>query len=324
MKRFCDSTLPCFFFIAEYNGGITPENIYLVHTGKELISRILKRLRENVAKNNTSINHITMNISYGKEDKITSFSGQALKEKIESHIKDGMNSYIKIKEKLLNELGYDKAPYEMKFQLDSPSDYTALVMSYLGYPKEIKISNVSSLENRFNIKLKNDELSQQKAMIELSNIKPTESGEIVLKSNGELLNFSCEYFLSPFIKSQKESDPILRVKCENFDMLISQGKSSNTKINFMHPKKLSNIFEVRDVILLQNMLFNNDGKIFIELHRENSLPMKFSINGQKSNGELDIKELQLLMLSINNLVQLAGKARIEKKLNLSISSLEKK
>ena len=319
LKRFCDSTVPCFFFIAEYNGKINPESIYLVHTGKDLIFKILKRLRENQVGDKLPLNKLTMSVPYGGNDKVSEFSGRALKEKIECYVKEGMNSYIKRKESQLKTLGYENSNYEMKFEVNSTGEHTSLMRAYLGYPEKVNIKNIVSWDKRFNIKLLQEELTQERATVEFLNVQPTTTGEIMFESNDEILSFSCEYYLSPLPKVP-ENAPILRAKCDNIDILFNNG-NSGAKVTFLPPDKVISIFEMRDVFFLMKFLFMDENPVSLQLKKLDGDFISFTIS-DLDNKEYDYKnKLQFSLQIIENLIDIATRSRLESKIKLSMKSL---
>ncbi|WP_449550729.1 hypothetical protein [Lelliottia amnigena] len=321
LKRFCDSTLPCFFFIAEYNGKINPDNIYLIHTDEALIFKILKRLRENQASENLPLNRITMNISYSARDEIKEFSGKALKEKIESYVIEGMSVYIKRKGDLLKTLGYEKSNYEMKFEINSSDEYISLMRAYLGYQEKINIRNIASWNKRFNIKLPLQELTHEKAIIEFLNIQPTATGEVVFESGHESVSFPCEYYLSPLAKHSPNT-PILRAKCDNVDILF-HSDNSGTKITCLGSEKTIGIFEMHDIFLLMKFLYLDEVPISLHLKKEDGVSIPFKVGNDTKEKSSNNDDLRLLILSIDNLIQLATKNRLESKIKLSMNSLMK-
>lgn len=321
LKRFCDSTVPCFFFIAEYNGNINPDNIYLVHIDDNLIFKILKRLRENQAGDKLPLNHLTMNIPYGKNDEIQEFSGKALKEKIESYVNEGMKIYVKRKENQLKTLGYEKSNYEMKFEIHSNHDLMSLARASLGYPEKINIKNIVSWDKRFNIKLLQEELTQEKAIIEILDVKPITTGEVVFESSSETMSFPCEYYVSPFSK-KSSSTPVLRAKCDNIDILFNNDNVS-VKVTFLEPDKIIGVFEMRDVLLTMKMLFLEDSPVSLKLKRDDgksSIPFKIG-SSDKQNNNIE-KEFLLLISSVESLISFATKCRLESKIKLSMNALK--
>lgn len=321
LKRFCDSTLPCFFFIAEYNGNINPDNIYLIHTDEALIFKILKRLRENQANENLPLNRITMNISYSARDEIKEFSGKALKEKIESYVIEGMSAYVIRKGDLLKTLGYEKSNYEMNFEINSNDEYISLMRAYLGYQEKINIRNIASWNKRFNIKLPLQELTHEKAIIEFLNIQPTATGEVVFEREHESVSFPCEYYFSPLAKHSRKT-PILRAKCDNIDILF-HGDNSGAKITFLGPEKTIGIFEMRDIFFLMKFLYLDEATISLLLKKEDGVSIPFKVGSDTKEKSSNNDDLRLSILSINNLIHLATKNRLESKINLSINSLMK-
>lgn len=321
LKRFCDSTVPCFFFIAEYNGNINPDNIYLVHTDDNLIFKILKRLRENQAGDKLPLNHLTMNIPYGKNDEIQEFSGKALKEKIEFYVNEGMKNYVKRKENQLKTLGYEKSNYEMKFEIHSNHDLISLARASLGYSEKINIKNIVSWDKRFNIKLLQEELTQGKAIIEILDVKPITTGEVVFESAGETVSFPCDYYISPFSKKSANT-PVLRAKCDNIDILFNND-NIGTKVTFLEPDKVIGIFEMRDVLLTIKMLFLEESPVSLKLKRndgKSSIPFNIGRSDKQNNNSKE--ELLLSILSIESLISFATKNRLESKIKLSMNALK--
>lgn len=320
LKRFCDSTVPCFFFIAEYNGNINPDNIYLVHTDDNLIFKILKRLRENQAGDKLPLNHLTMNIPYGKNDEIQEFSGKALKEKIEFYVNEGMKNYVKRKENQLKTLGYEKSNYEMKFEIHSNHDLISLARASLGYSEKINIKNIVSWDKRFNIKLLQEELTQEKAIIEILDVKPITTGEVVFESAGETVSFPCEYYISPFSKKSSNT-PVLRAKCDNIDILFNND-NVGAKVTFLGPDKVIGVFEMRDVLLTIKMLFLEEPPFSLKLKRNDgrsSIPFKVGSSDKQNNNSKE--DLCVLILSIESLISFATKNRLESKIKLSMNAL---
>lgn len=321
LKRFCDSTLPCFFFVAEYNGNINPDNIYLVHIDDNLIFKILKRLRENQAGDKLPLNHLTMSIPYGQKDEIQEFSGKALKEKIESYVSEGMEIYAKRKENQLKTLGYEKLNYEMKFEIHSNHDLMSLARASLGYSEKINIKNIVSWDKRFNIKLLQEELTQEKAIIEILDVKPITTGEVVFESAGETVSFSCEYYVSPF--SRKSSNtPVLRAKCDNVDILFNND-NVGVKVTFLGPDKIIDIFEMRDVLLTIKMLFFEKFPVSLKLKRndgESSILFKIRSSDNQNNNSKE--ELLVSITSIESLISFATRNRLESKIKLSMHALK--
>jgi len=254
-----------------------------------------------------------------KKDRIYEYSGRALKEKIESYVKEGMSNYVKRKESQLKTLGYNKSNYEMKFEINSNEDYISLTRSFLGYHEKINIKNIESWSKRFDIKILEDELTQEKAIIELSNIRPTTTGEIVFESNSDTLSFPCEYYLSP-LSTNTLNTPILRAKCDNIDILF-YNNNSDTKVTFIPSDKVIGIFEMRDTLLLMKFLLVEDNPISIQLKRVDGSPMTFKIGGTSKSNDSQKEDLELSILSIENLIGIATQSRLESKLKLSINSL---
>lgn len=321
LKRFCDSTVPCFFFIAEYNGNINPDNIYLVHIDNDLIFKILKRLRENQAGDKLPLNHLTMNVPYGKNDEIQEFSGKALKEKIESYVNGGMKIYVKRKENQLKTLGYEKSNYEMKFEIHSNHDLMSLARASLGYSERINIKNIVSWDKRFNIKLLQEELTQEKAIIEILDVKPITTGEVVFESAGETVSFPCEYYVSPFSRTSSNT-PVLRAKCDNIDILFNND-NVGTKVTFLESDKVIGIFDMRDVLLTIKMLFLDEPPVSLKLKRnDGKSSMPFEIGCSDKQNDNSKEDLSLLILSIESLISFATRNRLESKIKLSMNSLK--
>ncbi len=115
-ERLVKHPLPAFFLILEYEETNSVDATYLVHVGKELIQKVLKRLREESLAQHEEISRKTMTLKWNKEHRIPYPDGEKLKEAIFQYVGEDLHSYVSTKIKMLKELG-DVTPAIVSFDL---------------------------------------------------------------------------------------------------------------------------------------------------------------------------------------------------------------
>jgi hypothetical protein len=320
LKRFCDTPLPCFFFFAEYEKGINPTAIYLVHFDKDRIFDVLQRLRECEVHGENKLNKKTMTVKYDESHRIDIFDGIALKECIESYIPNGMGEYAKEKTQHLEELGYEENKYKMIFKLSEQTDYSSLVMASLGYENQINIKDIFSWDNRFGIGFPISELSADNAVITFSNVEPHSHGIISFDDECDTLSFSCDYYFSPIALNAPEELASYRVKCIYFDMLIGI-KSNTTKIKLSSTSDEMDIYDMRDIALLIKMLSNADQPVSMILRNDSGSETRFKTKTPLVLNNYSKMEVEKTVNITFELIQIASYFQKEKMFKLSLDQL---
>ena len=121
--RLVKAQMPTFICFMHFDNFNEVQNIFLVHIDKEIISKVLEKVRicEHQQK---KINQSTITIQYNKSHKIDTISGLDLKKQIEKFIPNSMSDYINNKNKILKSVGYnDKSiAITMKFPTSITDD----------------------------------------------------------------------------------------------------------------------------------------------------------------------------------------------------------
>lgn len=323
LKRFCDTPLPCFFFFAEYEKGINPVAIYLLHFDKDKIFDVLKRLRECELNGDNRLNKKTMVMKYDDSHKINVFEGMALKERIESYIPHGMGEYAKEKTRYLEELGYEESKYNMIFKLSEQADYSSLVMASLGYENKINIKDITAWDKRFGIGFQISELSTENGVISFSKVEPHSHGDIIFDDGSERLSFSCDFYFSPIAFTAPDELSSYRVKCEHFDMLIGI-KTNKINITLASSAAMMDIYDIRDIALLAKMLSDSKVSVEIILRNEDGRETCFVRQTPLFLSDNSKVEIEKTITLASRLIQIAGYFRIEKICKLSLNDLFKK
>lgn len=85
LESLVKTQMPVFFCFIEFDGTNDPQAAYLVHVGKEVIERTLKRIRKLYSQGEGDrLNKHTMIIKYTDSDRLEQTTGENLKRTIES------------------------------------------------------------------------------------------------------------------------------------------------------------------------------------------------------------------------------------------------
>ncbi|MGP3592639.1 hypothetical protein [Vagococcus sp. WN89Y] len=316
LKRFCESHLPCFFFFAEYGNDINPVAIYLVHIDREWIFKILKKVRECEVSQASNLHKKMMSVTYSDKDKISEYSGAALKRKIESYVQDGMGAYASKKLELLKTLGYENGILDLSFDLASKDDLKAIVKASLGYDNEVNITNIRGWDKRFGIKIKVDNLSLENATIKLTEVAANFCGNVFFEKDSFELMFPCQCFMSPLALSAPEDLSEFRVKADNFDLNVGI-KKPIAEIIFSSEDKVVNLLELSDLLMLKKYLYCDASSLKVRLVNGEGREFCYKITGNDKVDKKEIIKLKLLHDTMKDFVLLANKYHFVKHCQLS-------
>ncbi|ELY3435477.1 hypothetical protein SMX07_003531 [Cronobacter sakazakii] len=320
MKRFCDSSLPCFFFFAKYNGGINLVSAFLVHVDDKMMYDVLKKIRENDVGARKSLHKISYRVSYSEEDEILLADKYAIRSAIEKYIPSGIASYSKNKLELLSLLGYEAERYKINFKIASKEEYNNLMQASLGYPTKVKIKDIEAWEQRFSLAMKNDELTSNEAIIEFDEVKELFSGTINFESEIDEVCFDCKFYFSPIVLNAADELAFFRVNTDFFDAKVYIRKPT-LNMDFISYDKPIDIADLRDVLLLMRMLHSPFSKVKVTLKTSEGKKQVFDVNSNSiANHEL-INEMIQTELSASRMMQIASYFRANKICKISINEL---
>jgi hypothetical protein len=222
---------PSFVCFIEYGPGHHPEAAYLIHFDKNLIEKILKRVRELESQGKADLLHKSkMIIKYTEEDRIANLSGNGIKIKIEEFVSEGMNAYVADKNKILQSIG--KPGFKLKTTFDE-SEIQNLIDVSIGLKEKVNILDIKAFSSRFSIDLPDvDKNSSNGAVLSMPGLEPTCIHKIVFK-DGEYtsgIEFDAHVYISPIPNQASNTFKKIRITSDISEIIILDEK--NTIVNF--------------------------------------------------------------------------------------------
>ncbi|MBD2691932.1 hypothetical protein [Anabaena catenula] len=275
LHRLIKANMPVFYCFIEFDGKSEPQAIYLVHVGKEIIEKTLKRIREleNEGKGD-QLNKKHLYISYGDADRLADISGKSLKSEIEKHIPDGMEKYIENQNQLLNTLGFEDGRYEGTFTLASDDPIRDILDLSLGIRKELDLDNSTIHNKRFGILSKTPHIERDGGILSLK-VEPLEA-ELKFKeykfSPG--ISFPAKLYISPFNEFIPKERIKLRVESRFFEFIIESNQGINFSIRSY--AEGSSLKELKNFLQVMTILEKSSNPILVEM--ESAYPtLSFSL-----------------------------------------------
>ncbi|MEA3353072.1 MAG: hypothetical protein U9Q33_04555 [Campylobacterota bacterium] len=269
-----------------YDDDYILQKIFLVHINKEIISNILKKVRECEQKSK-DVNKSRISIKYDESNALTSTTDKSVKDKIKDFIPYGMSDYINKKDEILKNIGFEK--YSIRFNIEFESNITQndLIDFSLGI-KPIAIKKIDNImETRFSIELP----SKIKEFEDAKNIK------MLIKHNKPKAKL--------FIKENCFSNPLIfelystitNVCLIDKNIMLLENDLLSFKIDFdeaNHEINISyeydkkyNFKELFNIFELINLANKTKGQLFFELYIGDIIdkkPIQISFN----NNEIEL------------------------------------
>ena len=151
MERLVKTLIPTFICIFEFGGEDIPQKVFLVHIGKELIYRTLKRLRKQKPKSLKRTKRASLTVKYDKYVMLNANNGYSLMQEIKKYIPNGMVKYHKWKEELNNNVGYESGHGKINVSILGHDPITDLIDLSFGLRKSLEVSDVSMYDSRFGV-----------------------------------------------------------------------------------------------------------------------------------------------------------------------------
>jgi hypothetical protein len=273
LQRLIKTQMPSFFCFIEYDGKNSPQSAYLVHVGKKLIEKTLKRIRKlDVDGEADKLNKRTITIRYSEEDKLDELTGQCLKAKIESYIPDGFNEYIKQKNQLLKSLGFEDGLGIIRFTLSEENPLEKMIDLNLGIIKSMNVSEFESYHKRFGILSKEPFVKGTKGEISVD-VKPLKA-LIIFKDSKYSPEISFQSYFYSFSYKIPKKKIKFRVKTEFFDLIVYPFNERAT-FNFSIDDKLEySLLNINKFLKLQTLFRKNKNGLIIRIQsEEDDLPV---------------------------------------------------
>ncbi|RCJ26180.1 hypothetical protein A6770_26570 [Nostoc minutum NIES-26] len=269
LNRLVKAQMPTFFCFIEFDNKDEPQAAYLVHVGKEIIEKTLKRIRELESQGNSNqLNKHKITIHYCDNDRLADTTGTSLKLAIEKYIPDTIEKYIEEKNKLLKTLGFEDGIARCTITVSGDDPIKDLVDMTLGLRKEVYMDKSISYHSRFGILSNNSFMNYEGGILSIQ----TKPSQIKVKfkeyafSSG--ITFNAEMYTSPFFKFVPEEYIKLRIKSRLFDLLI---EPFNKKISWsFHTSydERSPLEELRNLFKIFNISQKSSSPLIVEIESE--------------------------------------------------------
>lgn len=253
LVRLVKTPLPAFVCFIKYEeSSILPKAIYLVHIGEEMISKVLKRLREITVGNakNKQLNKNTISVGYVNEDRLTEISGQCMKAIIDKYIPTTLENYTKWKQKVIDEVGYENGNTKINVQL-SEEDLDSLITQKQTGLANINFESFQVFDERFGIPFLRSSIKRGEGKL---TFLPNRSSnrQICFSTLNRRFYFSMQTFFPPF-EVLTGSRTVFLLKHPLFEFLINL-KTSETQLQIMLGSDLkfilSELLDFADLFLL--------------------------------------------------------------------------
>jgi hypothetical protein len=285
LERLIKAKMPAFFCFIEFDCKNEAQAAYLVHVGKEIIGKTLKKIRELDSQGERHRLHKhKMIIKYGDSDRLADTTGESLKRAIERHIPSTLEKYIEDKNKLLETLGFEDGKGELTITVSGNDPVSDIIDLSLGLREEIYIDKSVAYHKRFGILSENQLLSSEKAILDIK-FEPKRAVLTFRKykfSPG--VSLDAEVYVSPFNKILPEQYLKFRVKSKMFDFVFEpfNGKEK-CSFNFREDRR-SCLDELKNHLRVFTMLKNASRPLILEISDEGKelpkIPFNISVNDE--------------------------------------------
>ncbi len=168
LERFVKAKILTFFCFIEFDNQHEAKAAYLVHVGKEIIERTLRKIRELNSEGITDdLHNHEMWIGYTKNDQLMETNGKCLKRAIEHYIPETVEKYIEEKIRLLNTLGFENGRGQFTFQITGRDPVNDLIDLSLGIREDVDIDRGFGNHLRFEIPIEDPSLTLQEAILSI-------------------------------------------------------------------------------------------------------------------------------------------------------------
>ena len=307
---------PAFVCFINYNKGIEPFEIFLLHIDETIIAKVLKSVRKNEIRNK-KLNDVKITIHYTEEDKLKSIDGEALKIKLEASILNGMKPYIENKNRLLETVGFSEQSMLMKFTTDS--SIINLINNSLGLSEElVSIRNQSLTMSRFDMALPFDSSFNNASDLQMK-IQPQKNGEVILFVRKDKFSSSLKYtldvYLSPF---QIKDKPKTVLKNNNLTLIFDFIENKHSLHLSFESSKLYTFSDLYHNLKLCKLM-NENQNIYMYLEKNNKFLSEFVLQVDKNI----ISESMLYSYSlVSRLMEIIKELEVKIDYEISLEEIE--
>jgi hypothetical protein len=287
LHRLIRVPLPVFFCFIEFDGKLLAQSAFLVHIGKELISRTLKRIRElDIEGTGNALNKKTITINYGEKERLKDTSGESLKQAIEGYIPVGLEKYNKEKNKFLKEVGFENGTAKITVAISGTNPIEDMVDLTLGLKNKIEVDGIIGYHKRFDITSNQPFVDEQGGELFVES-KPLMKAKIKFKEyeSSPYTSFDANIYNSPLNKIIPKQYVKVKIECGFVQLVV---KPFLKRIEYFFSPKFEErvpLKELRDELKVITLFKKTSGKLIIEIETENHPPFPFNLSGY--SGKVD-------------------------------------
>lgn len=301
LRRLITAQMPAFFVFIEFDGKECAQRAFVVHVDEDLISKVLKRLHQvDQSESNNNFNKRKMTIHYDDTHILTNPSGQSLKERLLTHIGDGIEDYISRKKAHLESTGYENGFAQMTFTTNGEENLKTLIDVSLGIEKQVDVAKFKGVDTRFGIQNRSPFVDSEGGKLEMPNVKPTANGMIKFKEDklSAGLTFASKLYNSPFNVLVPDNLKKMRVEGDFFDLTFNPYTGYASYYFSIGEAVRLEVKQFRNAIKLLNILGSSGKKIFAEFIFESLPKLEFLVGCSKHDFDFS-EELKTLDCAVD-------------------------
>lgn len=282
LKNLATSPFPVFFAFLEFDHQATPRRAFLVHLDQGWITKILKRVHEEVAVNGSRVtNKKTIGIGYETVHELKLAKGKFLRAAIENHVGE-MHAYVERKKKHLERTGFEGGSGRLRFRTLDEKNLVDLIDVSIGAKESVEVSDFVGHDVRFGMQSKEPEFEFKTGVLSMPDIQATGLGIFSVHDDSlpAPLKFRCKYFTSPFMTRLPQKMWKLRIEGKNFDIVLTPATGATFATVHLSDARLS-VRDLRDHLQLMKLLFSSNRGVRVEFAPEAHTKIELTLNSGK-------------------------------------------
>ncbi|MEP0175056.1 MAG: hypothetical protein ABJD02_18950 [Paraglaciecola sp.] len=288
LKRLSLSPLPSFICFIEFDNKNDAQSAYLVHIGKNIIRQTLKRVREVEEKGEIKELHKKkITIHYGEDEKLCDANGESLKNKIISHLSEGVEVYVSKKHHLVTTLGFENGVGKINITLNGEGSIEDFLDLTLGIKSDIEVDKFVGHHVRFGIISKEPFVDAKRGKLSLTGgpqIPTTVTFKEFKFSPG--LIFSATLFNSPLNAVVSKKYMKLRFVFDFFEIVLKPYEGTINFTFYLEPLINKSLKNYKEFFTLVTLFNKNDNELIFEVCPTNCPSFESQIRINESFSDL--------------------------------------
>ncbi len=153
--RLAKADMPCFYAMVGLGTENDVTSVHLVHVDRNWVETVFRRLRELPADERKRSHKHTLDVTWNDDVRLAAPNGRELRTAILTHVRDGMDAYVKAKQSWKESVGYANDSYRVRFTIDGdPGAATWARMSdfAIGLERRLPITQAIVERERFGVR----------------------------------------------------------------------------------------------------------------------------------------------------------------------------